>query len=969
MLRTRCAGHWRSLWYLVTVSCALQSSALPRVKLQPQRDGSMALVTVVDGYETRCAAVLTPHGMSLAVKGAPWIPINDHFERETSLSQYDLELLASAGVNVIRLGAMMPGVLPNPPVNGVYTSDERYIAKLKALVSDAAQFGIYTLIEFHQDVLSELYCGEGIPHWAAIEVHEAFPHEFEEEVLHLFHTILPSIPGLVTIEDDRLRAFVRSSMANRVFDFPAPIADPYVRVSNSTDRFYDKADCDSLLWFKYHLSFAAGHAYRRLFDLSSSTFRHFLNYWKILAESFKDDPNVLAFDIFNEPFPGNFFTEPWIIEPVTTGGRLLLFYKEISSAIHGIDNDRLVTFSPVTWEEGGTYMQMLNAPAVRMCDWMRKAMLGIPWPGCETFWDVVNWLPEKGLETTGFEEAPLLGKSILSFHFYTPPELNHEVYALKRKRDAQKLGVYPLLSETCCLWDDDASQRLWWFENFQIGWIVWEYKNQANDNGFGAFITGTGPPMFHRDSTPLKTQWRRLAHPSAQFVYGEIVANIFDFTTGIFNLTFIPYPSDCVNASAGTDAIIVWPWTWWSYINITSQPGILVNPPTAAEVFEAPQGSATPVVRFAVSVLQRDVTITVTLRFQNFVNMDLVKEEPEPTIHGPWWAGLGWALLAALPVGCAFGLNLCCCYFCCRYHRSKKPSLAPAREARREYNDRVGEEEVPLLTLLARENSTHSAERRPLMLSRNTSSVTESDVHALGGDTARAGGTEARTRVGVDVILEVPSARTEPSGTGDPEGTQAVSLGTTNPRVEGGLMQDDSPSASRRAAYDGDGDASLGVATSVANGAAAALLTIGSQLGEQRAASPTPPALDRSGVPLANVEQVALKGSQTVPPGLITEQAAPAAARQDGSERETYPFSYSTAASPDEMEILDDVSTQQRDDGEVLSSSLCAAAPVSARSLNATARISGESRNSALQPVANTPAEVTSSRELVFPPL
>ena len=30
----------------------------------------------------------------------------------------------------------------------------------------AAEYGIYTLLDMHQDVLSEKFCGEGIPDWA-----------------------------------------------------------------------------------------------------------------------------------------------------------------------------------------------------------------------------------------------------------------------------------------------------------------------------------------------------------------------------------------------------------------------------------------------------------------------------------------------------------------------------------------------------------------------------------------------------------------------------------------------------------------------------------------------------------------------------------------------------------------------------------------------------------------------------------
>jgi len=182
---------------------------------------------------------------------------------------------------------------------------------------------------------------------------------------------------------------------------------------------------------------------------------------------------------------------------------------------------------------------------------------------------------------------------------------------------------------------------------------------------FGAKITGTGPAMFHSDGTPIKSHWRRLAHPSAQFVRGEVLANIFDFTVGTFNLTFVP-STDC--DLEGPDAVIVWPWTWWAYINITSLPQIDIAPSEAAVVHELAQGGqgfATPVVRFAVQALRRDKVITVTLSFVNFKNIDLIPEEPEPTVFGPWYQGLAWPVVVFFLLLTQAIVFFYCCRFCC----------------------------------------------------------------------------------------------------------------------------------------------------------------------------------------------------------------------------------------------------------------------------------------------------------------
>ena len=46
------------------------------------------------------------------MKGPPWIPSRGDFDQYTSLVAKDFELMRSAGINLIRLGVMWPGVEP-----------------------------------------------------------------------------------------------------------------------------------------------------------------------------------------------------------------------------------------------------------------------------------------------------------------------------------------------------------------------------------------------------------------------------------------------------------------------------------------------------------------------------------------------------------------------------------------------------------------------------------------------------------------------------------------------------------------------------------------------------------------------------------------------------------------------------------------------------------------------------------------
>ena len=49
-----------------------------------------------------------------------------------------------------------------------------YIRELKNLVDRLGSYGIVTLLDFHQDLLSEYFCGEGMPDWAVFVDNSTF---------------------------------------------------------------------------------------------------------------------------------------------------------------------------------------------------------------------------------------------------------------------------------------------------------------------------------------------------------------------------------------------------------------------------------------------------------------------------------------------------------------------------------------------------------------------------------------------------------------------------------------------------------------------------------------------------------------------------------------------------------------------------------------------------------------------------
>ena len=101
------------------------------------------------------------HGLNVVMKIAPYIPDLEKFSLDTSFSEVDMRNLREWGINSIRLGVMWAGVEPK---KGKY--NQTYLNLMRQLVDRAEAYNISVLVEFHQDLFSEKFCGDGVPMWA-----------------------------------------------------------------------------------------------------------------------------------------------------------------------------------------------------------------------------------------------------------------------------------------------------------------------------------------------------------------------------------------------------------------------------------------------------------------------------------------------------------------------------------------------------------------------------------------------------------------------------------------------------------------------------------------------------------------------------------------------------------------------------------------------------------------------------------
>ena len=94
------------------------------------------------------------HGVNFVRKEPPW------YHEELLSSSYAKDL-RDWGLNVVRLGTMWSGMEPR---EGYY--DMEYVDKLKKIITNFRDEGIYVILDMHQDVASkEFMTYDGFPSW------------------------------------------------------------------------------------------------------------------------------------------------------------------------------------------------------------------------------------------------------------------------------------------------------------------------------------------------------------------------------------------------------------------------------------------------------------------------------------------------------------------------------------------------------------------------------------------------------------------------------------------------------------------------------------------------------------------------------------------------------------------------------------------------------------------------------------
>ncbi|GAM18779.1 hypothetical protein SAMD00019534_019540, partial [Acytostelium subglobosum LB1] len=274
----------------ITINAVLSASSNPNIIVNP----STKKFLDPDGRE------MYFHGVNVMKKQFPWYPPQE-FDIYESFGPQDMAYLQEWGLNVVRLGMMWAGA---EPTQGNY--NETYFDIMGDLVNQMNQYGIYALIDVHQDVWSYYYCGEGFPSWTC----------------------------------------------NYDLDFPAPLqVIPFHRPDGGDPS---AKDCAKHPWASYYGTAAVSYTFQALYENYFGTQDAFISYWQKIAALYKGATNVLGYELINEPWAGDVYMNPELLVPgVADKLNLAPMYDNLNAAIRKNDSQHIIFFEPVTWDDAG----------------------------------------------------------------------------------------------------------------------------------------------------------------------------------------------------------------------------------------------------------------------------------------------------------------------------------------------------------------------------------------------------------------------------------------------------------------------------------------------------------------------------------------------------------------------------------------------------------------------------------------
>lgn len=320
--------------------------------------------------------------------------------------------------------------------------DDAYLASVARTVRTLAAHGIVSLLDFHQDLYNEAFQGEGAPAWA--------------------------------VQD--------GGLPNPALGFPGNyFANP--AANHAWDAFWANAPASDGVGLQDHYAKA----------------------WAHVASRFRSNPNVLGYELLNEPWPGTTW-QPCLTPLVGCPAfdqRLTGFYQRVDTAIRRVDRTHTV------WIEPNVISAEADANNVAA---IRDSHLG---------WAFHDYCP-----TLAELQVNLLC-----------PQLDGATVAAAERYGSQH-HVPTLMTEFGATQDhDNLAEMVALADTSMLGWTEWAYtgndKTSTSPDGQALVLDPAKPPT---GANVLTDKLKALAEVYPKAVAGTPTS--YSFADGVFRLVY-----------------------------------------------------------------------------------------------------------------------------------------------------------------------------------------------------------------------------------------------------------------------------------------------------------------------------------------------------------------------------------------------------------------------------------------------
>lgn len=396
------------------------------------------------------------HGINFVSKEHPFVP---------TIDDSTIERMNEMGLGVVRLGVMMGGVFPSSE-----GPDMGYLDTMKTIVDRLYDANILTIIDLHQDVLASNLCGEGVPNWM-----------------------------VNTAELDSMK-------------FPMPLTFSGSAPSQNGSGWIPKPTCspEGILkfigWSELYMTDACGKAFQMVYDDVGQLSQYFKKYWNATSSYFSGHPGVLAYELLNEPWFGDWIKDPSIFFESGEAERKTVgpYMQRMHDVVRENDKDTPTLYAPAE----------LNNRFMRHVGYQNGFLPGEP-------------MAFHVYCVTGTDgDGPTSVLDIDICHFNDDFQLGHRQSDLRRLETAGFVTEFGAVSDKPTGIDEVrfVAEKM---DDIYVSWAFWDHNLVFGD------------PIYEKE----------LARAYPRAVAGEVSSFRFDATSATMELSFVSSPVD--NSASG----------------------------------------------------------------------------------------------------------------------------------------------------------------------------------------------------------------------------------------------------------------------------------------------------------------------------------------------------------------------------------------------------------------------------------